>query len=269
MQKQIKVAGVRIDYREEGKGRPLILVHGLGASQHLWDRNVDELARRFRVITPDLPGCGRSGKPFFFDYSLIHLGQILEKFVLSFAPEKVALVGNSLGGGLALLAATQIPQHLSHLIVMGSVCYPQPIPPGFAIGRIPVVGELAMLFFGKWAVRFVLRESVVDQSLVTRERVNLFSRPVYSPFWRAAQLKTVRGIIPKDVTVMTDAYKQIRVPTLILWGKEDGITPAYLAERLNQNIPGSQLRLIPGCGHIPQFEKPDVVNRLILDFLKR
>lgn len=270
MLKQIKIDGVRIAYQETGEGRALILLHGVGAAQELWDKIREPLSRHFRVITPDLPGCGRSAKPLRFDYSFLRQAEVMQKFILSFADEKIILGGNSLGGGIALAVAPQIQEKLSHLILMGSICYPQAIPWGFAIARRPVVGELAMLLVpAKWLVRLILKEALYDDTLATPEWVRALARPARSLFWRWAQLRTIRKIIPPDVPSVIQTYKRIKIPTLVIWGKDDLITPVNLTDQLLRALPHARREILPFCGHLPQFEKPDLVGQLILDFLKK
>lgn len=274
MLQQTEIDGVRIAYQETGSGRPLILIHGVGAAQEIWDKNRDELSKHFRVITPDLPGCGRSAKPLRFDYSLLSLAAVMEKFVLSFSVlgEKVIVGGNSLGGGLALVMAPRIQEKISHLLLLGTVCYPQEMPWGFQLLRRRGVGELAMLLTpAKLIAGMVLKEALCDDSLATPEAVRLFARPARSPFWRWAQIQTIRRILPGSdaVTALTGSYRKIHVPTLIVWGKEDSITPLELSSRLSGDLPRACLETLDRCGHIPQFESPEKVNRLILDFLQR
>lgn len=265
--KEVCIQGVKIVYREEGKGTPLFLLHGLGAAHQIWNKNIEQLAKQFRVIAPDLPGCGLSDKPILFDYSLLHLTQFIQKFILSFNEKNIFVAGNSLGGGLALLSATPLASILRGLILISPISYPQVIPDGFKIARFPVVGELSLLTLGKWTVRFVLKESVYDPSQVTQDWVDSLSKPVASFKWRLAQMKTVRGILPKDIEAVVASYKKVLVPTQIIWGEKDFITPTRMGPRLQQDIAQSQLTIIPKTAHIPHWEKPQEVNALICDFL--
>jgi len=267
--KQIELEGVRIHYREEGEGIPLILLHGVGVTSLLWEKNIESLAKSYRVLALDLPGCGQSGKLVHFDYSLLHLALIIEKFILFLGEPKVILGGNSLGGGLALMLALKPQKQIAALVLMAPICYLQPISIGIKIARTPILGELSFFLLGKWTIRYILKGSIWDHRLITKDVVNRLTRPLYSPFWRWAQMKTLRGIVPKDVPAITQAYKSIKVPTLIVWGEKDILTPVSLAKRLHQDIPGSELKVFSDCAHIPQFEKPEEVNHLILDFLSR
>jgi len=166
----------------EGQGPDLVLLHGLGASSFSWRHNRARLARHFRVITPDLPGHGRSPAPLDADYRAEALVRGVVDFLDWQGLDTVALGGNSLGGGLSLVLAREHPARVSALVLLAPAAAMTRIPYAFLPLRLPVLGYAMAFLLGPW--------------LLPR-----FMRLVY---WHP------EGLIPEAVAGYAPPYKNLR-----------------------------------------------------------
>ena len=134
--------------------------------------------------------------------------------------------------------------------------------------RTPLVGWLALhLLPPKASALFVLKNSYYDKKKITKEQVEAYARPIGEPGGRHALLETSKQIIPKSIDKLIAKYPKITVPTLIIWGREDGLTPLADGQRFNKDIAGSKLVVLDQCGHVPNLEKPGEFNAAVLKFL--
>ncbi|MDP3030007.1 MAG: alpha/beta hydrolase [Deltaproteobacteria bacterium] len=255
----IKVGGVNTHLIRKGKGKPLILIHGIFSSSFVWHKNIDALAEHFDVIALDLKGYGYSDKPADGRYGREDFRQFVLDFMDAIKVNKAVLVGHSWGGGIAMDLALQHPERVEKLVLINSTGYPP--EPSFVewLLRVPGVGRLILAACDKGTFARILKERVFfDPELVTEEEVEGWMRPYY-----------VRGAAQAALELrnyhfdMAEEIRNISQPTLIIWGKEDKALPAEVAERFRQDIKNSVLQIIPNCGHNPQEEKPEEVNGLI------
>ena len=268
--KTVDVDGVKIHYNEAGQGPTLVLIHGGGPGATGWSnysRNVGALAKHFRVLTPDLPGFGKSdvkpaGSPMPAWYST-KMGQFLDALGI----EKAHFVGNSLGGWVATRLALDRPEKVDRLILMG---------PG---GSIPMFSDYptdaikTLLFFYEgegpsmerlkgFAKNFVYDPSkLTDELLKDRMEVALSPHIVATPPMRPFGVK------------MEPLWSDPRLAalpheTLIIWGREDRVMPLDMAFILLKQIPKARLFVLPQCGHWAQWEHADEFNATVVSFLK-
>src|SRR5680860_1557297 len=141
-------APVRLYYQEEGKGPPLLLIHGFGASTYTWRHIAPELARTHRVIAVDLKGFGQSDKPFDSRYSVFDQAELLAQLIEDRDLRDLTVVGHSFGGGVALVLALEADKRLkgriTKLILLDSIAYPQDIPVFFRMLDMPLVSHLGV-----------------------------------------------------------------------------------------------------------------------------
>jgi pimeloyl-ACP methyl ester carboxylesterase len=153
------------------------------------------------------------------------------------------------------------------LIDAGS--YADLLPTYLKILSWPVIGALAAyLAPSKLAAWGVLRQSVYDKKKITKEQIASYAAPLSLPGARHALLQTGAQIIPPNFPQLAARYKDIKVPTLIIWGGQDNVISGEAGRRLKRDIPNSKLFVIDKCGHIPQEEKPEETIPLVLDFLQ-
>jgi len=268
----IKVGNLKTRYWALGdKGTVVILIHGLGASADIWRYNVEALAEQHRVYVPDVIGFGRSDKPgpsfSPFDYT-----RFLDDFLNILRIEGASLIGQSLGGAIALHYALQFPQKVRKLVLVDSAGLGKEVIWTLRLMSIPLVGELVS-YPSRKGVELFFKFAVRDPALVTKDFVdlyyNFFSRPGFQKFL----LKIVRSIInvagarEEVLAPLRNNLSKITQPTLIIWGERDRVLPLKHAYWGKEKLPNAELKIIEGCGHIPFFERPEEFNKLVLEFL--
>lgn len=256
--KETQVFGQKIHYVEAGSGPTLILLHGLGGSAQNWLLNVGVLAEKYHVVVPDQIGFGKSDKPFL-NYRVRTYVDFLDQFCKQLKIERASVVGNSMGGWIAAAFTIAYPSRVDKLVLVDSTGYAprQGFDPRTLYALNPATREgmksiATKVFYNK----AYTTDAVIDQVLAQRiaagdgQTINALIDSV------------IRGEDFLDNTVAT-----IKQPTLIIWGREDGLVSLSDAERFKKNIPGSTLVVFDQCGHFPQVEKAAEFNAALLKFL--
>ncbi|HYV68021.1 MAG TPA: alpha/beta fold hydrolase [Myxococcales bacterium] len=251
----------RYAFAGRGKDRPVLLLHGLGGSADSMATLVQPLLPiSARVVLLELPGHGRSPQPSEGPLAARDYGEVviaaMERLYADFG--KVALIGNSLGGALALHAAHEQPDHVAGVV-----------------GLNPAGAELSEEALG------VLPESFVDDRAGAARMAELLFHRTPWLFWLVARdfargwsSPTVQRILDdarhdRTRSLGIDVLSGIQAPVLILWGAEDRLLPSSSVEDFRRHIPGAQVELIPGCGHIPQLEQPALTRRRVREFVEK
>jgi pimeloyl-ACP methyl ester carboxylesterase len=261
-----------IHYHERGEGRPLVLLHGLGGSAYSWRYVADYFAKSYRVITIDLKGFGSSDKPPDQAYSPLDHGRIISRFIREKGLTGVVLVGNSLGGIVALVTYMELAAGSAHpvqaLILLNAPAYDQRIPFYIKMMRIPVLNRLALGVIPKqFLVRQVLKIAYGDPARVPEESIRAYACYRRLPGATQAIIQTARQLVPDNVDELTPKYKEMDLPVLVLWGEADRIVLPAVGRRLAADLPRARFAAIPGCGHMPQEECPAETIRLMAEFL--
>lgn len=265
-------APVKLFYQEEGKGAPLLLIHGFGASTYTWRFVAPELARTHRVIAVDLKGFGQSDKPFDERYSVFDQAELLAQLIVEKDLRDLTLVGHSFGGGIALLLALEANQRLegriTRLVLLDSIAYPQNIPVFFRMLDMPLVSQLGVRMVPPSVqTRVALKIAYLDDSKIDPDEVEIYAAPLKTAAGKHAIIHSARQIMPKDLAEISQRYSTIALPTLILWCDHDRIVPLEVGLKLRRSLPNSTLRLIEDCGHMPQEEQPASTLALIKGFI--
>jgi len=176
-------APVKLFYQEEGKGPPLLLIHGFGASTYTWRYVAPELAKTHRVIAVDLKGFGQSDKPFDERYSVFDQAELLAQLIVDKDLRDLTLVGHSFGGGIALLLALEANQRLegriSRLVLLDSIAYPQNIPVFFRLLDMPLVSQLGVRMVPPSVqTRVALKIAYLDDSKIDPDEVEIYAAPL-------------------------------------------------------------------------------------------
>lgn len=270
LQRFAELDGTRVSFAEAGEGPPVLLVHGLGGSAYDWRANLEPLARGgLRVLAVELLGAGLSDKPANGDYSVPGLAALLRQLADVLGLGRIGLVGNSLGGAVALAFAQAWPDRLRSLVVIDPACYREPLPYYLRLCRIRGLPHLGLsLLPDRPLVRGILHGLFGDPDHVTDADIDEYTAELRQPRRKEAMLATFDHLLFDDPAAFERGLRAIRVPTLILWGARDRLLPAEQAQRLNADIERSILRILPRAGHVPHQEFPDRVNRLLSRFLK-
>jgi len=264
----------RIAYLDVGAGPPVILIHGFGGSMWQWEQQQHALSQHFRVLTLDLPGAGLSDKPEI-DY---RPDQMLDYFVGFMDAVKIpqaTLVGNSMGAGLAIGMALAHPTQVVKLIlidglppnVMEKLTSPS-VRRALETSAPSWLVSFGNMLFGGLMIESVLREIVHDPALLTPAVIERSNRNRQLP-GLIKPIMTVRENLPLWESGFATRVGEITHPTLVIWGEEDRVFPIAVGEELHQTIKGSRFSRIPKAGHIPQWERPDLVNQELITFIRR
>lgn len=264
---------VKIHYLEAGDASlpPMILIHGFSSLAYTWQEDLPPLSQKYHVFALDMPGFGFSSKLPDFPYGIPNYSKAVLNFMEQKGIDKTIIGGNSMGGAISLWLAINNPEKITRLILVDAAAYNTDKRPGLvSLAQKQWLRPIAKPFFGKWILRMGLKQVYYDDSKVTPALVEEYGRPYKMrngknvPFWLFRN--TPEG---KNMFVDVDKIKDIKIPTLIIWGENDQWIPLDNAYKFKNDIAGSELVVIPKCGHVPQEEKPEVVVKAILDFLAK
>ncbi len=268
-EKTMEVDGHTIHYWESGSGVPVLFLHGLGNSAFNWRKNIRAIGRRYRAITLDLPGHGKSDL-VWFPYRLEDAAAFAVRVLDALKIDSAHLVGNSLGGAIALETALTYPQRVRSLTLVGSVGLGREIAGFLKLGSLPMLGEYGHRP-NEQSVRKLLRTLVHDPAAIEEaavEEMLTFRR-------RPGAVKGILRMLRSGVTFLgqrgsirrDDRLAALERPLLVAWGRQDPVVPASHGEKAAKRAGKGRLRIFEECGHWPHLEQPETFNALLLDFL--
>jgi pimeloyl-ACP methyl ester carboxylesterase len=267
------IHGHDVSYRTAGSGPPLLLVHGMAGSSATWEPVMRPLARHFTVIAPDLLGHGQSEKPRG-DYSLGAFASLLRDLLVALGHDEATVVGQSLGGGIAMQFAYQFPERCERLVLVGSGGLGEEVSPLLRLLTLPGSEYLLPLAcnstvnaigekLGSWLGRLGIRpDPAVGEILRSFESLG-------DAETREAFIHTLRSVVDlrgQRVSANDKLYLASEVPTLIVWGDRDPIIPLAHAIEAHETIVGSRLEIFEGAGHYPHCTDPERFADVLSDF---
>jgi pimeloyl-ACP methyl ester carboxylesterase len=271
-------SGIRTAYLEAGPrdAPPVVLIHGLGATNGSMLPTLWDLARDHRVIAPDLPGHGAT-EAVKDCYDAAFLGRWLSSFFDAVQVERPVLVGNSLGGRTALEAGLEYPDKVGGLVLLSPavafrkmrqfVPLVRRLNPQWASIPVPMTRKMAMLELrSMFAVPERISPAAFDAA------VDEFLRVWHRRSSRVAFFCALRSIYLDEAfgeKGFWDRLPDLQAPALFIWGRRDRLVPHGFARHVSQALPNSETVVFPDCGHVPQFELPDQTHAHIRDFLTR
>ena len=281
---------IRMAYSEHGDPGAsihVILLHGLFDHKGTWFALAPLLAEAgYHVIAPDLVGFGRSSKPEFRSwpasrrYGAEAQVGFVRAFVEGLGLDEVVLAGNSFGAGVLLRSlCTPWPggPRVRGLVLESASGYPQARPPYIQLlGNLPgrLLSNRLVLGIGlgtglaRVVVRSTLRRVFSDPGQIPEELVDEAVDILREPNTVYAYQAAARNLVPDDIASFTSAYREIDVPTLVLWGAEDRIVPPLFATLFEAELPDARLQVFDNCGHAPHLEYPAETARLITDWIR-
>jgi pimeloyl-ACP methyl ester carboxylesterase len=256
--KTIAVFGQAIHYWDMGTGPVVVLVHGLGSKKEDWLPVIAPLSQKFRLIVPDQIGFGRSDKPLL-DYSIQTYVDFLNELLRQLKVEKADLVGESLGGWICGLYAAEITAG-AHLIPVGKLVLVDAA--GLKQDKpIPDLNPSSLA-----AMRALMQAVFFDTSWLNEDAL----RKVFADKLASHDGYTVRSLLGNPVLAserLDNQLANIKVPTLVLWGKQDSLLPIAAGERYAAGISGARLVSFDKCGHVPSTEKTEEFLAAVNGFL--
>lgn len=266
----IDVGGLRAHVRDEGPrgdAAPVVLLHGTSDSLHTWGGWTDALSRERRVIRVDLPGFGLTGPAPDGDYRVERYVEFVHGLLDALDVQQYVLGGNSFGGWVAWETALAHPDRVRALVLVDAAGYPlesQSVPVGFRIAQVPGLNRLMRSILPRGVIESSVKNTYGDPSRVTEELVDRYYELTLREGNRAALAQRfAAGRWAADPSRVRD----MRQPTLILWGGHDGLIPLRYGEQFNRDIAGSRLVVFPELGHVPQEEDPTATVAAVRDFL--
>ena len=265
--KTIDAAGITTSYLEAGSGEPVLMLHGSGpgvSGTANWKLNIGPLSAKFHVLAPDIVGFGETERPEDIVYSLRSWTDHVWAFLDALGIRKTAIVGNSLGGRIALQMATDHPDRISRMVLMGS--------PG--VGMTPTEGLAALRAYepSHDAMRHLLKNFfAVNPDLITEELVTIrYEASIADGAWEAYRSMFFD---PKhkgsELAITADEVRAIATPTLLIHGREDKVVPLAVSVNMLDLMPNADLHVFSRCGHWTQIERADEFSALVADYLER
>lgn len=254
--KFIEIDGTMIHYRDQGSGPPLVLVHGMVSSLHTWDGWQTYLGGKYRIIRFDVPGFGLTGPLAQGEYNAETYVRIIDQLLNKLGVnEKITLAGNSLGGFMAWNYAARHPERVDRLVLLDAPAFKQEVPLVVKMANWPGADSIGVRYSPRFLVAANLKKLFANQGVVTDELIDRYYELTLRPGNRPAILKIFRAMI-EGAKQDNPGVDRIRMPTLLLWGKEDPWVPLPVALRWLQVLPQAQYKFYDGVGHIPMEEIP-------------
>lgn len=256
--KETTVFGQKIHYVEAGSGPKVILLHGLGGSSQGWQFNIGPLAEKFHVFVPDQIGFGKSDKPLAM-YRIRTYVDFLDQFCKQLKIDRATLVGNSMGGWVAAAFTAAFPDRVDKLVLVDAAGY---APPKDFDTRVfyalnPTTRDAMKVLVSKVFYNKAFQtDAAIDAAITAR----LAAGDGYT-------IRSITESIIRGEDFLDDTVKTIKRPTLIIWGREDGLVPLTEGERFHKDIAGSKLIVFDQCAHVPNLEKPGEFNAAVIKFL--
>jgi len=268
----IDVKGQLVHLRDVGPRddpEPLVLIHGTSDSLHTWEDWAKGLSPRHRVISFDLPGFGLTGPNASGDYR----GDTYARFVLDLMDQlkvqRFAVAGNSLGGEVAWRTALMAPQRVAKLILVdaaGPDFKSDSVPIGFLLARVPVLNRIFDWVLPRPMVVASVRSVYGDPSRVTDAVVDRYYEMALREGNRRA---LVQRFQQHQRGQDAERIRELKLPTLILWGGRDRLVPLSVGRQFKQDIAGSELLVFDDLGHVPHAEDPQRTLAPVQGFLER
>ena len=263
----VDAGGIETSYLEAGAGEPVVMLHGSGPGVSAlanWQHNIATLSQRFRVLAPDIVGFGATQRRDDVVYSLRTWTDHIWAFLDAHGIEKTAIVGNSLGGRIALQMATDRPDRITKMVLMGA--------PGVGMTLTDGLAALRAYEPSHDAMRDLLRNYfAVDPAMITDELVAIryeasiadgayeaYRAMFFDPRHTGSEL----GITEGEVSA-------IATPALLVHGREDKVVPMQVSVTMLGLLPNADLHVFSACGHWTQIERADEFSALVADYLAR
>ena len=275
--REVSALGVRTAYLEAGPadGRPVVLLHGLGATNASMLPVLADLAKDHRVISPDTPGFGASEAPRW-TYTAEQMYRWLRSFLDVVDARGAVVIGNSMGGRLALELALRDPDAVDRLVLLCAAPAFRRFRQLTPLASLLPVSLGARLPFGPPRAALIagVKSLFADPSRLPdswyQAAIDEFVIAMKDSAHRRAAFSATLNIYTDEAfgeTGFWDRLPQLAVPALFLWGAADHMVPPKFARYVNEALPQAESVVIPDCGHVPQFEHPELTMRLTRSFL--
>lgn len=266
----ITVDTVNYHYRSyPGDGEHIVMLHGFASSTYTWEDLAPRLqAEGYHVWTLDMKGFGWSDKPRDGRYDPVTLMEGVNGWMAAMDLSQVTLVGNSLGGAVTVLLALDHPERVKKMVLIDSAGYPMTPPLIIRMARLPLAAGFTELVFGRWMVRWNLKDVFYHPDRVTEEKVSAYYDRMCAENALDAQASVARSLNFESFENYIERVPQIKAETLIIWGENDAWIPLEIGTMFRKNLVAATMIVLPECGHLPQEEHPQMTAGYISNFIK-
>ncbi|MDD3919130.1 MAG: alpha/beta hydrolase [Candidatus Pacebacteria bacterium] len=257
--KTIKIQGLKIVYKKEGTGTPIMILHGWGGSSKSWERIIELLSeKKYMVVCPDLPGFGESETPKE-PWNINRYISFVLDFLESQDIEECILLGHSFGGGLATKISSEYPKIINKLIL----CDAAVVRSKERLSLRQKVAKMAANI-----AKPLVGNKLYQEKIQPKLRPFVYKVAGTRDYYSANEImkKTFKQVFAEDLKAF---LSNIRKPTLIVWGKEDVTTPLEDAFEIGKMIEYSEVQVMEGVKHSPHLTKPEDLAKIIIEFLNK
>lgn len=260
----LKVDGINVHVKVKGSGEPIFLIHGSFSSLHTWEEWEKELNPFFMTISMDLPGHGLTGPDDMKRYSMMDYAGLIFGIADQLGLKEFHVAGNSMGGGVALIMASEHPERILSLNLIDSSGAPPKVVSDtttaksynsgafiFKVAQNPIFNKLLLKCTPKMVFKLNLKQVFYDSDKITDEMVTRYYHLLRREGNRKATLDRLTVRRPYNID-----FDKLNMPVLIMWGAHDTWIPLSNGERLAEAIPGSKLKVFENAGHVPMEEIP-------------
>jgi pimeloyl-ACP methyl ester carboxylesterase len=254
-------------------GETVVLLHGFSVPLFIWDATVEELINQgFRVIRYDLLGRGYSDRPVAKYSTSLFVNQLEQLVEALNIQGKINLISLSMGGVIAAAFAAKFPDRIKRLAFIDPAGFKLNLPLETELLRWPIIGEILLGLFNRFGNSNIVDGMLADFYEPTQEAVDYFvprykEQMRYQGFKRALLSTLRQGVLDEDLAIFR-ALSSAKYPVQLIWGEDDQTVPFKHSNTFLELIPRTVFHPIPRAGHIPHFERPDLVNPFLIEFLK-
>lgn len=277
--REATVEGLGIFYRELGEGPPVVLLHGWPQTGECWREVASALARRHRVLVPDLPGYGRSDAPSAFDAAT--LARSIVAFADAVGAPRFAVAGHDWGGSITFRLATHHADAIDRFAVINAPFRKLDLRRGwhFLLFNVPVLPEVVWALAGDRWIDTVHRRASAHPERFDDEVLAPYREAFRSPERRRSSLayyrtvtrqtlaRMVRARLPGGANAPRPEPRRIESPAMIVWGMRDPALPVQILQGISHDIPHARIERLEDCGHFVPDECPAALAALLMDFL--
>jgi 4,5:9,10-diseco-3-hydroxy-5,9,17-trioxoandrosta-1(10),2-diene-4-oate hydrolase len=269
----IKIGNVNTRYWSAGdKESVVILLHGVGCHVEFWEKNIAALSREHRVFAVDVVGYGRTDKPAV-DYTFQFMADFVLDFMETMGIDKASLVGNSMGGGISLTIAAQAPERVEKIVLVDPVGFGRGVSPVMRLMSLPLLGNVLTAPSRKGVIR-QMQLCLYDPSQASDDFIDRTALISAISGNQRSFLSLLRitcnmvGVKEGLIAEFSEYLKKVKLPILVIWGRQDRILPLADGEAAVQKMANGTLHIMDQAGHLPQIDKPEEFNATVLGFLK-
>ncbi len=252
----------------KGEGEPLLLLHGFGSSSYSFIHLVEPLSKKYKVYNFDLKGFGDSPKPKDYRYSIYDQAILIQQYIKEHNLKNITIIGHSYGGSVALSLALLNQQNIKKMVLISPAAFKQYLPSLILWIQKPIIGVIGFYVVpSSYEIKESYKYAFFDKDKISQDTISVMTRNLEKENAKYIYYHATFDLIPEDIDQISQRYKEIEIPTLLIWGENDVVIRKSRGYRLNKYLQNSELKIIKNCGHIPHEEKPDEVIKYLLEFL--